>query len=234
MLDARLELSSISSGGHAYPRLTGRRRVRVPMDEPLDTRHSDRMKVPQSTDRRVVRTRAALRDALVSLIIERGWDEVVIQDICERAGIGRSTFYTHFADKEELLVVGFDDLRRMLRQSSKAAADGGTGFRFTFTRGLLEHAHENRRLFRALIGKRSSQTVQKRFLQLIVELTEEELADKLGEGAHREVTVHFLAGALFQLAIWWLEMRKPLPPADLDALFQRLARPVLATARAAK
>jgi AcrR family transcriptional regulator len=202
------------------------------MDEPLDTGHSDRMKVPESTDRRVVRTRAALRDALISLIIERGWDEVVIQDICERAGIGRSTFYTHFADKEELLVVGFDDLRRMLRQSSKAAAGGATAFRFT--RGLLEHAHENRRLFRALVGKRSNQTVQKRFLQLIVELTEEELADKLGEGAHREVTAHFLAGALFQLTIWWLEVRKPLHPADLDALFQRLARPVVATARAAK
>jgi AcrR family transcriptional regulator len=202
------------------------------MDEPLDTGHSVRMKVPQSTDRRVVRTRSALRDALISLIIERGWDEVVIQDICERAGIGRSTFYTHFADKEELLLVGFDDLRRMLRQSSKASAGGGAGVRFS--RGLLEHAHENRRLFRALVGKRSSQTVQKRFRQLIVELTQEELADELGEGTHRDVTVHFLAGALFQLAIWWLEVRRPLPPADLDALFQRLARPVLAAARAAK
>jgi AcrR family transcriptional regulator len=188
------------------------------------------MRVPQSTDRRVVRTRAALRDALISLIIERGWDEIGIADICTRAGIGRSTFYTHFADKEELLLIGFDDLRRMLRQSTKAGAGAGKGL--GFSRGLLEHANENRRLFRALIGKRSSQAVQKRFLQVIVELTQEELAGKLAEGALRDVTVQLLAGALFQLGIWWLELRKPLPPAELDALFQRLIRPVLATARA--
>jgi hypothetical protein len=68
-------------------------------------------------------------------------------------------------------------------------------------------------------------------LQLIVELTEEELANKAGEGAHREVTVYFVAGALFQLLIWWLEMRKPLPPAELEALFQQLSKPVVAAAR---
>lgn len=184
------------------------------------------MKVPQATDPRVVRTRAALRTALIALIIERGWDQVGIQDICTRARVGRSTFYTHFADKEELLLTGFDDLRRMLRLSRRAGAGGGKGL--AFTRGLLEHANENRRLFRALIGKRSSQTVQKRFLQLIVEMTEEELAEGLGASAQRELTVHFLAGALFQLSIRWLEMRKPLPAAELDALFQRLARPVIA------
>jgi AcrR family transcriptional regulator len=155
---------------------------------------------------------------------------VGIQDICERAGVGRSTFYTHFADKEELLVVGFDDLRRVLRQSSQASGGGGTALRFTL--GLLEHAHHNRRLFRALVGKRSSQTVQKRFLQLIVELTKDELADKLAEDPQREVTVQFLAGALFQLVIWWLELRKPLPPAELTLLFQRLSKPVLAAAGA--
>jgi AcrR family transcriptional regulator len=190
------------------------------------------MKVPESTDRRVVRTRTALREALISLILERGWDAVGIQDICERAGIGRSTFYTHFADKEELLVIGFDDLRRMLRQSSQASAGSGNVLRFT--RGLLEHAHDNRRLFRALVGKRSSQTVQKRFLQLIIELTKEELAEQVADDSQRELTVQFLAGALFRLVIWWLELRKPLPPAELTVLFQQLSKPVLAAAQASR
>jgi len=88
------------------------------------------MKAPSSTDPRVVRTRAALRQALISLILERGWDAVGIHDICQRAQIGRSTFYTHFADKEELLLVGFDELRRWLRGSRAAgspATRGGAG-----------------------------------------------------------------------------------------------------------
>jgi len=182
------------------------------------------MKAPSSTDPRVVRTRAALRQALISLILERGWDAVGIHDICQRAQIGRSTFYTHFADKEELLLVGFDELRRWLRGSRAAGSPEG----FRFTRGLLEHAHENRRLFRALVGKRSSLAVQRRFLQLIVEL----IADELEQPD--EPTLNYLAGALFQLVFWWLEARKPLPPAELEAIFQRLSAPVLLAARAAK
>jgi hypothetical protein len=134
-----------------------------------------------------------------------------------------------FADKEELLLTGFDELRRMLRRSIERGA-GGKGL--VFTRGLLEHAYENRRLFRALVGKRSSLVVQKRLLALIVELTEEELGDQLSRGVHREVTVQFLAGALLQLCTWWLDLRKPPPPAERDARFQRLARPVIASARA--
>jgi AcrR family transcriptional regulator len=190
------------------------------------------MKIPRSADRRVLRTRAALRDALIALILEQGWDEISIQHICVRAGVGRSTFYTHFADKEELLLVGFDDLRRLLRQTSKAALRTGQGL--SFAHGLLEHAHENRRLFRALVGKRSSQAVQKRFLQLVLELTEEELTPRVRESPRRAATVHFLSGALIQLVVWWLESRKPLPPAELDALFQQLTAPVLAALQLAR
>ena len=56
-----------------------------------------------SLDRRAQRTRAALRDALISLIGERGWEDLAVQDICERANVGRSTFYLHYAGKEALL-----------------------------------------------------------------------------------------------------------------------------------
>src|SRR5262249_477652 len=57
-------------------------------------------RAPNPTDRRVVRTRQTLRAALIALLYERGWDAISVQDICGRAGVGRSTFYTHFADKE--------------------------------------------------------------------------------------------------------------------------------------
>ncbi|HLA33291.1 MAG TPA: helix-turn-helix domain-containing protein, partial [Rhodocyclaceae bacterium] len=68
-----------------------------------------------STDRRVQRTRNALREALVELMMERTWDEIGVQDICERANIGRSTFYMHFSSKDEWQQGAFDDLRREIR-----------------------------------------------------------------------------------------------------------------------
>ena len=66
-------------------------------------------------DRRVRKTRRALRESLFSLVAERGWDSVSVQHVCERADVGRSTFYTHFADREDLLLSGFDDLKLELR-----------------------------------------------------------------------------------------------------------------------
>lgn len=59
--------------------------------------------VPAHPDRRVRRTREALRDALLALLVERGWDDIDVQALCVRADIGRSTFYLHFPNKEALL-----------------------------------------------------------------------------------------------------------------------------------
>jgi AcrR family transcriptional regulator len=178
------------------------------------------MKVPNPQDPRALRTRQALREALVSLIIERGWDAIGIRDVCQRAGIGRSTFYTHFADREELLLAGYDDLRKMLRRASAAE---GRWRALAFTLPLLEHAEENKRMFRALVGRRSSEMAKSGLLRLIIELTREDLAP-LGEA-----TAQYVAGAFFQLLVWWVDSRSQLGPGDIDALFRRLTAPVLAT-----
>ena len=58
-------------------------------------------------DRRVQRTRKVLHEALVELILEKGFDKVAVQDVIERANIGRSTFYSHFKDTEDLFLSGF-------------------------------------------------------------------------------------------------------------------------------
>src|SRR5262249_48157020 len=90
-------------------------------------------------DRRIQRTRRTLHEALLALIRERGWDAVTVQDVCARADVGRSTFYVHFADKEELLLSGFAELRQSLRSH---LADGRRK-RLGFTFALLEHAEEH-------------------------------------------------------------------------------------------
>jgi AcrR family transcriptional regulator len=54
-------------------------------------------------DRRIRRTRAALRQALIGLVLERGYDAVTIRDVVDRANVGRSTFYAHYPSKEDLL-----------------------------------------------------------------------------------------------------------------------------------
>lgn len=59
-------------------------------------------------DRRIVRSKRALRSALISLIETKGFEAITVNDLCSAADLNRGTFYNHFSDKEHLLV-SFED-----------------------------------------------------------------------------------------------------------------------------
>lgn len=185
-------------------------------------------KTPRTGDRRVQRTRRTRREALVALLLERGWDAVNVQDLCARADVGRSTFYTHFADKEDLLAGGLDDLGAALRNAPAPAEPGQPLPR---TRALLRHAWENHRLFRALVGRRSGEPVLRRFRELVLALVREDLAGRLPAGPTLEATARFVAGGVAHLLAWWLDARTPAPAAESEARLLALVAPILDTAR---
>jgi len=172
-------------------------------------------------DRRVLRTRRVLREALVSLILERGWDGVRVQDICDRADVGRSTFYTHFVDKEDLLIGGLEDLGKSLRE--RFTPRTGSKEPLSFVPGLIEHAWEQKRLFRAIIGKRGGVVVQQRFRAQVVQLVRHDLSSTLPSSPERDAVVHFIAGALMEVLTWWLESRDPWPQEQVAGLFREMA-----------
>src|SRR5512143_953809 len=92
-------------------------------------------------DRRVARTLARIREAHLSLIVEKGYDAVTVEDICQRADVGRSTFYAHFTSKEDLHRRGLESLRRELEDAQASArAVSGPESSFTFSRPMFEHA----------------------------------------------------------------------------------------------
>lgn len=179
-------------------------------------------------DRRSMRTRNALRDALIGLIGERGWDDIAVQDICERADIGRSTFYSHYPNKDALLLGSLDDLRQALVHQAAQRSGGprhGAGQGFHFALGLIEHAHEQRKIFRGLIGRRSGFVVQQRFKEMVVRLVADELPSSAGN-LPREAVARWIGAAFVELLAWWVEQRSPMPPEDLAALFHRMSRPL--------
>lgn len=172
----------------------------------------------RTADRRIERTRRLLGEALISLILEKGFDEITVQDLIDRADVGRSTFYSHFADKEDLLASGLANLSRGLRESRTRDSSQPLAFLL----GLITHAYEHRRLFRAVVSDRSSLAVQREFRQLLIDLISEDLASR--GGSHAGPTVHYLAGALLELLGWWLAAEEPLPAADIDRIFRTLSR----------
>jgi AcrR family transcriptional regulator len=186
-------------------------------------------------DRRSQRTRDALRDALVDLIAEQGWDDITVQDVCDHANIGRSTFYAHYTGKDALLVGGLEDLQaelqRQARARAAAAAAGATGadsgLGFGFVLGLIEHAHDQRKIFRGLIGRRSGYVVHQRFREMVMRLVHDELRQPVAGGLPREAAARWLSAAFVELLSWWVEQAKPMPTTELEALFTALAQPVL-------
>ena len=183
----------------------------------------------QAPDRRVQRTRLALRDALISLLLDRGWDDINIQLLCERANIGRSTFYLHFQNKEQLLVSGFDDLRDFLCAQPANAGDVTAGA-LPFVRGLIAHVYEHRTLFRSIIGRRSGHVVQKRFREMVSLLVEKEIP-LTSKGWQRDAGTSYVAGALVELLAWWVDAGTERSADDIENLFYQLTIPVIKSLR---
>ena len=186
-------------------------------------------KTQKTSDRRIQRTHRALREALIALITEKGWDGFGVQELCERADVGRSTFYLHFADKEDLLDGGIEELRRGMRE--QVAALGAASRPFAFALPLIEHACENRRAFHALLGKGSGQAVLQRFRDLVLGMVRDDLSGLPARGARTAATNHFLAGGFLELLTWGLGSESTADPAALEALFLQLAAPVVETLR---
>lgn len=189
------------------------------------------------TDRRVARTRDLLEQALLSLIKEKPFDSISVQDIIDRANVGRATFYLHYENKEDLLGSGFAGLKEELRERQKAVRQRGGDFDerlFAFSHYLLEHAHKHHEVIPAMVGKRGGAAIQHVLRKLLRDLMREEVkamsAERGLSALPAEATVEFLASGLFGLLVWWLNGRMKLSVDEMNAVFRQLAIPALRAA----
>jgi AcrR family transcriptional regulator len=186
----------------------------------------------KKVDRRVERTRQLLSEALVSLIREKGYEAMTVQDIIDRANVGRSTFYTHFVDKDDLLLNGLQSLRTALEQHQKLALRESAPAEqrgFGFSQALFEHADEQRETFRCVVGKRSGATIERHFRRMLVDLVREDvraMTSRAVDGSPPlEAVVQYVAGGLVGLLAWWADGKMRLSIDEVSALFRRLAVP---------
>jgi AcrR family transcriptional regulator len=183
--------------------------------------------VDKPLDRRVVRTRQMLREALISLILERGYDNLTINDITTRADLRRATFYLHYDDKEDLLLATleatFDDLVRQLEPASNGDMLGGKSKVSTFL-VTFEHVAENSRLYRAILGGQAGAAITRRIRaylarHIIRELPHPASAELL---VPAEVLANYIAGAEVALIQWWLESDMPYSAREMAGMAQQM------------
>ncbi|MEO5760433.1 MAG: TetR/AcrR family transcriptional regulator [Mesorhizobium sp.] len=179
-------------------------------------------------DRRVARTRATLHQTLMSLIPKWGYEAITIRHICDAANVGRSTFYSHYTSKDDLMRSGIENLRQVLcdRQRDALATPGDIRDRsFGFSLTLFEHARDHIDLHRGLVG---GGTVALGIIrQILADVVWDEFtatADKNSAVAvPRELVVQYVVGAYMAVLTWWLDRGAKLPPAEVDRMFRRLA-----------
>jgi AcrR family transcriptional regulator len=196
--------------------------------------------VTKKLDRRVQRTQQLLRGALLSLIQEKDFETLSVQDIIDRANVGRATFYAHFDNKEDLLVSGFDNLRASLKERQREALARRSGLDervLGFSYEMFAHANEHRNVFLAMAGKRSHALVQQLLYKILLDLVRDDLKATVWRDRPNSVPVEalaqFITGALFGLLMWWLNGKMRLSVEEVNTLFRQLAIPVLKTRDAA-
>lgn len=189
-------------------------------------------------DRRVRRSQRMLHEALRSLIVEKGYDRVTVQDVIDRADVGRATFYAHFRDKDDLLMSGLEEMRQSLQQQLATfprTRGDRLGDGLGFTRVLFDHAEGHRRDYRALVGSRIGglilTSVQKELTSLIRAHLDETVARRrVKPVVPVEIITHYVVSALLSLLTWWLDNDLPYTGEQMAQMFERLTRPAVASA----
>lgn len=162
------------------------------------------------TERRKQRTRYQLMQAAGELILEKGYDNVSIQDITDRADVGRGTFYIHFKDKEE---IAWEMIREhseiVVSQMDERLADE------TFPRKeylswvmFFEKAAETRDFMHAIMGGKGSLFIYRHIVEFSIRLHERNIIDrryKIDLDVPPAILANFATGALMQVVNWWLE-----------------------------
>jgi AcrR family transcriptional regulator len=162
--------------------------------------------------RRRLQTRAKLIQAALQLVLEKGYDSITVQDITERADLGRGTFYIHFNDKEDILWAAIRDSIKEIEQEAHKQFEQGLPDQYEYY-GLLNifnHAQQNQNLYRVLFGGQGSALLTARVQELWVKISSYDIrsapaAPEVNFNIPEEIEAQLLTGVITRLLYWWLE-----------------------------
>jgi AcrR family transcriptional regulator len=178
----------------------------------------------RKTDERIRRTQHRLGNALVALILEKPFDDITVQDVLDRAHVGRSTFYLHFRGKEDLLLSQLEQFLETM--STVLSVRKEQSSRVVPVAEMFAHIGSQNKLYRALADAHRLHD----FFDLAQGYFARGIERRLVESKHlanlpqREVAARAsaLAGSLLSLLRWWLDRGEKESPRAMDELFHRM------------
>jgi AcrR family transcriptional regulator len=181
---------------------------------------------PPKQDRRIVRTRTALREALIALIQEKGFEAISIHEIADRANVNRATFYLHYRDKEDLLTRSMQEVYEDLAYQS-ARIDERSGY-YQGDEVVFNHVRDYIGFYKVMLGSKGVASYTNNMIAFIAKMSIAPLQslEMIQQGKPNSdlvATAYFYAGAVMGFIKWWVEHDMPYPPKQAALVAQGLA-----------
>jgi len=184
----------------------------------------------ESQDKRVRRTKQSLVRALVELMAESGYEKLSVQQILDRASVGRATFYLHYRSKENLLRSSFDNLREQMMEPFHAGTHN-SGEPLAFSLQFFQHVDSHRQLYKAIVGRESGAIVDRQMRRLLADLVRAEIGPHSRDAKQADLAAQYVAGALASIVTWWLDRNIRLTAEEINSSFRRMTLPALQAIR---
>ncbi|MBA3873568.1 MAG: TetR/AcrR family transcriptional regulator [Anaerolineae bacterium] len=184
-------------------------------------------------DSRVRRTRKIIQEALINLTVEKGYNRISVQNIVDRAGINRSTYYRHYLDKDDLLSKYMDDVTGVIFQNDEIDEEDQEGILSGLIK-LLNHIQTFSEFYRImlstdghpLVSERLRQKVENRFRIHVTEITKTQCK----KGSVIELQLRSMSGAGIGAILWWVENNIPCTAEELAVWIGQLSAVAVAQA----
>ncbi|MED1791866.1 TetR/AcrR family transcriptional regulator [Brevibacillus nitrificans] len=190
-------------------------------------------KKPPKLDPRVMRTRQMLRDALVELIHEQGYEKITVQDIAKRATLNRATFYLHYRDKLDLLEQSSQEILLDLVESMNLSYSKEEKFdihseqphdNFVY---LFEHISQNAKLYKVFLSEKNMPHFTSRMQEVLLDFISKGMYNMQPDDQRltipREIAERYFAAAFLGVIVWWLEKDMPYSSKYMAAQLLRVA-----------
>lgn len=171
-------------------------------------------------DRRILRTRRYLGEALLALIIEKGYDAVSIRDITDYADVAYATFFRHYKSKADLLMV---QLEQVLKDIEASAHNTDSHYYLSEGKLLFDHFQANIVLYQRLL---TSSEVLHHLKQMIIRNIEPHATSIYQHYTNPQLPLKLFlnhsVSSFLNLVRWWLENDMPYSPDEMAIYYERL------------
>jgi len=169
-------------------------------------------------DARAVRTRSALRDAMLQLLALKPLDKITILDICQTAGVGYTTFFRHHATKESLLDdVAAGEIAHLIGLTVPIAVAEDVHAAGV---ALFNYVNEHRKLWSTLLTGGAEAAMRNEFLRLSREVAATRA--HVYDWPPTDISTILVVSSTVELVSWWLQQKKPLSIEDVAVIYERI------------